>query len=125
METLDLVGILIASLTLSSTNWQKMVIPRLIEHLCALLVISYVRGISVKFRQTGNHFNIRTVFKTKRTLHGALMIARPYRDIQDMRQCVYYIPCECGRCYFGETSRLLGVHIKEHKHNLRQGLMEK
>jgi hypothetical protein len=28
-------------------------------------------------------------------------------------------------CYIGETSRPLEVHIKKHKHNLRQGLLEK
>jgi hypothetical protein len=42
-----------------------------------------------------------------------------------MRQCVYNIPCKHGKCYFGETGTLLEVHIKEHKHNLRQGVMEK
>jgi hypothetical protein len=36
-----------------------------------------------------------------------------------------YIPCECGRSYIGETSRPLGIRIKEHKHNLKQGLLEK
>jgi hypothetical protein len=38
---------------------------------------------------------------------------------------MYNIPCDCGRCYIGETSRLLEVHIKEHKYNLTQGLLEK
>jgi hypothetical protein len=39
--------------------------------------------------------------------------------------CVYSIPYDCGRCYTGETGRLLRVCIKEHKHNFRQGLLEK
>jgi hypothetical protein len=37
---------------------------------------------------------------------------------------VYSIPCDCGRCYIGETNRLLEVCIKEHKYNLTQGLLE-
>jgi hypothetical protein len=41
-----------------------------------------------------------------------------------MRQCIYSIPCKCGRCYNGETGRPFGVQI-EHKKNLKQGLMEK
>jgi hypothetical protein len=46
-------------------------------------------------------------------------------DVQQMKQCVYSIPCDCGRCYIGETSRLLEVCVKEHKYNLTQGLHEK
>jgi hypothetical protein len=49
----------------------------------------------------------------------------PHREAQDMRQCIYSIPCECGRCYIRETGRSLGVRIREHMTNLKQGLMEK
>jgi predicted GIY-YIG superfamily endonuclease len=42
-----------------------------------------------------------------------------------MKQCVYSIPCDCGKCYIGETSRPLEVRIKEHKYNLTQGLLKK
>jgi predicted GIY-YIG superfamily endonuclease len=49
----------------------------------------------------------------------------PVRDIQQTKQCVYSIPCDCGRCYIGETSRPLEVRIKEHNYNLTQGLLEK
>jgi hypothetical protein len=39
---------------------------------------------------------------------------------------VYSISRYCGRCYIGETGRLLEVCIKEeHKYNLTQGLLEK
>jgi hypothetical protein len=49
----------------------------------------------------------------------------PVRDAQWMkRRCVYKIPCDCGRCYIGETSRPLEVSIKENKYNLTQGLLE-
>jgi hypothetical protein len=44
---------------------------------------------------------------------------------QQIKYCIYSIPCECGQRYIGETSRPLGVCIKEHKHNLKQGLLEK
>jgi hypothetical protein len=49
----------------------------------------------------------------------------PVRDIQQTKQCVYSFPCDCDRCYIGETSRPLEVRIKEHKYNLTQGLLEK
>jgi hypothetical protein len=49
----------------------------------------------------------------------------PVRDAQQTKQCVYSILRDCGRCYIGETNRPLQVRIKEHKYNLRQGLLEK
>jgi predicted GIY-YIG superfamily endonuclease len=38
----------------------------------------------------------------------------PIRNAQQTKKYVYSIPCECGRCYIGETSRPLEVRIKEH-----------
>jgi hypothetical protein len=73
------------------------------------------------FREIQTHrerFNLRTIFKTKHTLRGTLMKTWPVRDVQQTKQCVYSIPYDCGRCYIGETSRPLGVCIKEHKYNL-------
>jgi hypothetical protein len=67
-------------------------------------VIPYVKGISEKFRCTGNHFNVRTILKTKHILCGTLMKTGPARDAQQTKQCALNIPCDCGRCYIGETS---------------------
>jgi hypothetical protein len=79
------------------------------------VVIPYAKGISEKFRRIGNRFNLRTIFKTKHTLRGTLMKTGPVRDAQQTKQCVYNIPCDCGRCYSGGTSRPLEARIKEHK----------
>jgi hypothetical protein len=49
----------------------------------------------------------------------------PVRDAQQTKRCVYSIPCDCGRCYIGETSRLLEVLIKGHKYKLIEGLLGK
>jgi hypothetical protein len=42
-----------------------------------------------------------------------------------MKQCVYPSFCDCGRCYIDWASRPLEVRIKEHRYNLKQGLLEK
>jgi predicted GIY-YIG superfamily endonuclease len=89
------------------------------------VVIKYVKGISKKFRRVGERYNTKTVFKTRQTLRTFSTRTRPHREVQDMRQCIYSIPCESGRCYIGETGRPLGVRIREHMKNLKQGLMEK
>jgi hypothetical protein len=69
--------------------------------------IPYVKGVSEKFKCRGNQYNIRTVFKTKHTLKNSLMKTRPEKDPQQMAQCIYSIPCECGRSYIDETGRPL------------------
>jgi hypothetical protein len=89
------------------------------------VTIPYVMGIFKKFRHTGNRFNVRTIFKNKHTIHGTMMKNGPVRDAQEMKQCVYNIPCDCSRCYNSETSRPLEVYIKKHKYHLTQGLLEK
>jgi predicted GIY-YIG superfamily endonuclease len=53
------------------------------------------------------------------------MKSRRERDLQQMTQCIYSIPCEYGRSYIGETGRPLAVRLREHRHNLQQGVLEK
>jgi hypothetical protein len=67
---------------------------------------------SEEFRLTVNQFYVRTISETKHALSGALMKTGPVRDAQQMKQCVYNIPPDCGRCYIGETGRLLEACIR-------------
>jgi hypothetical protein len=53
------------------------------------------------------------------------METRPERDAQQTAQCIYSIPCECGRSFIGETGRPLAVRLREQRHNLQQVLIEK
>jgi hypothetical protein len=63
-------------------------------------------------------------FSKINTLCGPLMKTGPVGGAQQTKQYVYNIPCVCGRCYIGDTSRHLEVCIKEVKYNLSQGLLE-
>jgi hypothetical protein len=87
--------------------------------------ILYVKSVSEKFKCIGNRYIIRTIFNTKHTLMSSHMKTRPERDPLQRAQCIYSIPCECGRRYIGETSRPLAVRLHEHRHNLQQSLLEK
>jgi hypothetical protein len=53
------------------------------------------------------------------------MKTRPVRDPQQVAQYVYSVPCECGRSYIGDTGRPLVVRLHEHRHNFKEGLLEK
>jgi hypothetical protein len=80
--------------------------------------------VSKKFKRTWNQCNI-TIFKTEYTLRSSLTKTRPERDPQQVTQCVYSIPCECGRNYIRETCRPLAVRFREHRHSVKEGLLVK
>jgi hypothetical protein len=84
-----------------------------------------VKGVSEMFKLIGNRYDIRTIFKTRHTRRSSLMKTRPERDALQTAQCIYSIPCECGRSYVVETGRHLAVQLREHRHDLWQGLLEK
>jgi hypothetical protein len=87
--------------------------------------IPHVKGVSEKFKHIGNRYNIRTIFRTKHTIRSSLMQTKSKRDPQQTAQCVYSIPCECGRSYIGKTGRPLAVRLREYRHNLEECLLEK
>jgi hypothetical protein len=94
-------------------------------HILKDVYIPYVKRVSEKFKTTGNQYDIRMIFKTKHTLRSSLMKARLERDLQETTQCIYSIPCECGKSCTGETGTPLDMQLCEHKHNLNEGLLEK
>jgi hypothetical protein len=80
----------------------------------------YVKGTSEKFKRIGSRYNIRIIFRTKHILKRPLMKTRPERDLQQRAQCVCSVLCECG-----ETGRPLAMRFCEHRHNLKEGFLEK
>jgi hypothetical protein len=89
------------------------------------MYIPHVKGVSEKFKYIKNRYNIRMIFKTKHTLRSSLIKTRPERDLQQMAQCICSTPCECGKSCIGETGRPLAMRLHEHRHNLKEGLLEK
>jgi hypothetical protein len=53
------------------------------------------------------------------------MKTRSKRDALQTSQCIYSIPCECGRSYIGETGRPIAVRLREHRRNLQEDLLVK
>ena len=90
-----------------------------------MVSIPYIKGLSEKFKRIMNRFHIKTLLKTTKYQMGPLKKNTSKKELRDKPQCVCRIPCECGREYVGETSRLLSVCIKEHKYNIRQGYFDR
>jgi hypothetical protein len=64
--------------------------------------ISYVKGVSEKFKRAGNRYNIRPIIKRKYTPRSSLMNTGQERGPQQIAECVYSISCESDRSYIGK-----------------------
>lgn len=84
-----------------------------------LQIIPYINGLSENLKRISNQFNILTRFKTQNTLRSLLSHTKPKNLSQNNKECIYKIPCECGKVYIGETKRPLEIRIKEHKRNVQ------
>ena len=77
----------------------------------ATVSILYNRGLSEKLRR----IIIRTVFRSTTTLRRSLTKVTPQTTKEQTKNCIYDIPCSCGRLYKGETGRPLAVRLEEHR----------
>jgi hypothetical protein len=50
---------------------------------------------------------------------------KPNIETLKQLQCIYRIPCECGREYVGKTGKPLNIRIRKHKYNQREGHIDK
>jgi hypothetical protein len=48
------------------------------------------------------------------------MKTRPERGLLQTAQCIYSIPCGCGR-----TDRSLAMRLREHRHHLQKDILER
>jgi hypothetical protein len=88
------------------------------------LSLSHILRVSLRISDALETVSVPGPFSKLNILWGTVMKTGPIRDAQQTKQYVYGTPCDCNRCYISETSRPLEVHIKEHKYNLTQGLLE-
>ena len=79
-------------------------------------LIPYAPGISEKLR-TGNKYDITTAYRSLITLRSILTETRPPNQTQKSKNCIYNIPCECGKRYIGETCRPLQTRVNNNNNN--------
>ncbi|XP_074030332.1 uncharacterized protein [Leptinotarsa decemlineata] len=86
-----------------------------------VLALPYIRGLSERIRRIGSKYNIRTCFRSGNTIRSSLTKTRPPNADCDSKNCIYRIPCECGKSYIGATKRPLNIRIAEHKKHTQRG----
>jgi hypothetical protein len=81
-----------------------------------MVVIPYIQGVSERLQRTFKKYNIQTAMKPYNTLKRLLVHPKDKRDATQTSDCVYQIPCHsCEKVYIGETGRLFGTRLDEHK----------
>ena len=90
-----------------------------------LVVIPYVAGMSEDIRHVCRKFNIRVIFKSRRTLHSMLNKVKDTLPLGEQSNVVYCILCSCGQVYIGETKCRLETRMKEHRDACERGMMKK
>ena len=87
--------------------------------------LPYVKGLAERIQKISSPYNIRTVFTSGSTLWRYLFWVKPPTEFNMNKNCVYPIPCSCGKIYKGETGRPLKVRLEEHRKAVVRGEIEK
>ena len=81
-----------------------------------MVVIPYVEGVAEKLNRAFRKHNIFTAMRPTNTLKSILVHPKDKRDLNQISDAVYDIPCKtCDMSYIGETGHLFGTCLKEHQ----------
>ena len=87
--------------------------------------LPYVKGLAERILKICCQYDIRTVFTSGSTVRRYLFRVKPPTEFNMIGNCVYSIPCSCGKINKGETGRPLKVRLEEHRKALVRGEIEK
>ena len=90
-----------------------------------MVCLPYVKGLAERIQKICSPYDIRTVFTSGSTLKRYLFQVKPPTEFNMTKNCVYSIPCSCGKIYKGEAGRPLKVRLEEHREAVVRGEIEK
>jgi hypothetical protein len=80
------------------------------------VTLPYVQGLTERVSRTLRKFNVNVGVKPGTTIRQLLVHPKDKVIKEKTAEVVYVIPCKnCKESYVGETSRQLGVRVKEHR----------
>ena len=72
----------------------------------------YVKGLAERMQKICSPYDIRKVFTRGSTFWRYLFWVKPPMEFNMTKNCVYSVPCSCGKIYKG---RPLKVRLEEHR----------
>ena len=85
----------------------------------------YIKGLAKRIQKICSPYDIRTVFTSGSTLWRYLFWVKPPMEFNMIKNCVYFIPCSCGKIYKVETGHPQKVRLEEHQKAAVRGEIEK
>ena len=81
-----------------------------------MVVVPYVKGLSETFARILKSHSIATANCSHRTLRNFVVYPKDKVKDEEKTDLIYRVPCKnCSSSYVGETGRMFGLRIKEHK----------
>ena len=87
--------------------------------------LPYVKELAERIQKICSPNDIRTVFTSGSTFWRYLFRVKPPTEFNMTKNCVYSIPCSCGKIYKSETGHPLKVRLEEHWKAVIRGEIEK
>ena len=78
------------------------------------IIFIFIVRLAERIQKICSPYDIRTVFTSGSTLQRYLFRVKPPTDFNMIKNCIYSIPCSCGKIYIGETGHPLKVRLEEH-----------
>ena len=86
--------------------------------------LPYVKGLAERTQKIYSSYDIRRIFTNGSTLWRYLFCVKPPTELNLAKNCVYSIPCSCGKVYKGKICHPLKVKLEEHRKAIVQGEIE-
>ena len=81
-----------------------------------MVVIPYIQGLSESVGRVLRKHGVSTAMRPYCTLRSMLVHPKDERKETEKCEGVYKMPClNCDSSYIGETSRMMGTRLKEHR----------
>ena len=87
--------------------------------------LPYVKRLAERIQTICSLYGTRTGFTSGLTPRRYLFQVKPQTEFNKIKNCVYSIPCSCGKIYKGETGLSLKVRLEEHHKAVVRGEIQK
>ena len=78
-----------------------------------------------EIQKNGKYIQYKDRVQNKKYHRGLLWKMKPKMELRHKLQCIFRIPCRRGRECIAWTNGPLGVRIKEHEWNIKQGYFDR
>ena len=89
------------------------------------ICLPYIKGQAKRIQRLCSSYDIRTIFTSGSTLWRYLFRVKPPTEFNMIKNCVYSIPCSCGKIYKSETCHQLKIRLEEYQKAVVWGEIEK